>query len=97
MFLLDPTEGLSRDELMQHMWDTQLTPPQRDTILGMAQAHGGTWQELFREVFDQYDVMMRDPVKWEAWMHTHEAMERRRVMPFGPDPRQERTVPHDDR
>lgn len=71
---------------MHHLWDKQLTPPQRDTIFGMAQARGCTWQELFREVFDQYDLMIEDPVQCEAWMREHGEIERRRAMPFGSDP-----------
>lgn len=86
MYLLDPTEGLSRDELLQHIWDVQLTPPLRAKVLGIAQTRGCTWQDIFRELFQQYDKEMDDPVKCEAWMRMHEEMERQRAMPLGQDP-----------
>ena len=86
MFLLDPTEGLSREELLQNIWDVQLTLPQRDKVLEIARARGCTWQDVFRDLFKQYDAEMEDPVKCEEWMRTHEEMERQRAMPFGSDP-----------
>ena len=67
MFLLDPTEGLSRDELLQRIFDVQMTPAQRAVVLENAQARGCTWQELFLDVFEQYDTMMDDPIKREEW------------------------------
>lgn len=86
MFLLDPTEGLSREELLQHMWHVQMTPPQRAKILEKSEARGCTWQDLIRETFEQYDTMIEDPIQCEEWLQTHEEMERRKATPFGPDP-----------
>lgn len=86
MYLLDPTEGLSREELLQHMWHVQMTPPQRAKVLGIAQDRGCTWEDLIRETFDQYDIMMEDPVKREEWLCENDKIERRRAMPFGGEP-----------
>jgi hypothetical protein len=86
MFLLDPDEALSREDLMQKIWDNRLTPPLRAEVLGMAQARGCTWQDIFLDLFDQYDIMMADPSRREEWLRTHEEMERQRAMPLGSDP-----------
>ena len=86
-----PIDALSREELLQHIWETQLTPPLRAKVLEIAQTRGCTWQGVFRELFQQYDKEMDDPVKCEQWMRTHEAMERQRAMPIGVDPRFGRT------
>jgi hypothetical protein len=37
MYLLDPDEALSRDELLQKIWDVGLTPPMRAKVLANAQ------------------------------------------------------------
>ena len=86
MFLLDPDEVLSREELLQKIWHVRFTPAMRAKALAIAQARGCTWQDLVRESFEEYDAMWDNPVERDEWLRTHEEMERRRAMPYGPDP-----------
>ena len=80
---------LSREEVLQNIFDVQMTPLQRAKVLQQAEARGCTWQDLFRDLFKHYDTMMEDPIQREARLRTHEEMERRRAMPFGSDPLRE--------
>lgn len=41
MYLLDPTEGLSREELLQKIWRSDFTQPMRVKIIGHELDH--TW------------------------------------------------------
>ncbi|HEV8327451.1 MAG TPA: hypothetical protein VGQ08_08190 [Nitrospiraceae bacterium] len=77
MYLLDPDEALSREELLQNTWDVRLTPPMRAKVLAIAQARGCTWQDIFREYFDEYDAMWDDLSEREEMLRTHEEMEGR--------------------
>ena len=67
MYLLDPDEALSRDELLQKIWDVRLTPAMRAKVLAIAQARGCTWQDLFREYFDEYGAMWDNLSEREEW------------------------------
>ncbi len=89
MFLLDPTEGLSREELLQHIWYRDFTQAQREKALRIAESRGMTWIELLREVAAGYDAAIADPVQREEWLRTNEEIEHGRAMPFGGDPRLE--------
>jgi hypothetical protein len=86
MFLLDPSEGLSRDELLEKIWQVRFTSADRAKILGIAESRGLTWLEFLRETAAEYDAEMEDPITREEWWCWHDEMERRLAMPYGPDP-----------
>ena len=86
MYLLDPSENLSREELLQNLWNVQLTPAHRAKVLEIAQAHNMTPIELLRKKAAEYDAMMEDPAEREEWIRTNEEIEQERALPFGPDP-----------
>lgn len=86
MYLLDPSKNLTRDELLQNIWNVLLTPAHRAKVREIAEAHNMTPIELLRKKAAEYDALMEDPAEREQWLRTNEEIENKRATPFGPDP-----------
>jgi hypothetical protein len=86
MFLLDPDKVLTRKELLENIFKNRLSPSQQAQCLRETEARGLTYMDLLRELAASHDATMTDPVKREEWLKISEEMDRRRAMPFGPDP-----------
>ena len=84
MFLLNPDQGLSRDEELQKIWQGRLTPAQRAKVLRIAAAHGCTWLELLREYDEVHARLWADPIERARLIEEVRWQEQ----PFGPDPLQ---------
>ena len=89
MFLLDPDEGLTREELLQKIWHVRFTPDHRAQVLEIADGRGITWLDVLREKAAQFDDMLESPSEHAEWVRTCKEMNRRAAMPFGSDPRRE--------
>jgi hypothetical protein len=86
MFLLDPDEALSREELLQKIWHVRFTQAHRDQVLEIAAASGCTWLDILREKSEEADAVWNDPIQRVECLRKHEEMDRRLAMPYGPDP-----------
>ncbi len=84
---VDSFEGLSRDEVLQKTFDERLTPEQQANARRAAEAKGISLMDLLREVANEYDAAMADPVRREEWLRRSQEMDDKQAMPFGPDPR----------
>ncbi|UVT18994.1 MAG: hypothetical protein H8K03_14410 [Nitrospira sp.] len=43
--------------------------------------------DVLRDIADDYDAAMADPVQREEWQRISQEMDEKMAMPFGPDPR----------
>ncbi len=86
MFLLDPDEVLSREELLQKIWATRLSPAQQTQCLQEAETRGLTYMDLMRVVAASHDATMADPLKREEWLKINQEIESQREAPYGFDP-----------
>ena len=87
MFLLNPDEALSREELLQRIWHVRFTPAHRAQVLEIAATRGCTWMDILREYIEEYEAVWDNPIEREKWLRTSNEMDRRLAMPYGFDPR----------
>lgn len=86
---VDSFKGLSRDEVLQKTFDERLTPDERARVLKWAEEAGVTYMDVLRDIADDYDDRMADPVQRKEVLRVTREMDEKMAMPFGPDPQLE--------
>lgn len=82
----DPYALLSREEHLKKIYDEQLPPDLQAKARAMAEERGIAVMELLREIGEDHDARMADPVRREELLRICQEEDERRASPFGLDP-----------
>ena len=61
-YFFHPSDALTREELLQKILATRLSPAQRAQCLAEVAARGLAWPDPFREMAAERDATMADPL-----------------------------------